>query len=153
MNVRRVIPLAALLALTLHAIDGPCGTTLLYVDGMDFGASVKGLAITQEPRKTAYLEGSYLGKAIAIQGSVKAKTIAWNGDVCDCVALKGVVADVQLAIIEAQRRGDDVDLVTHSMGTVVGYLALENLAAPRPQSPYKGIRHFVTLSSPLSSRA
>jgi len=56
-------------------------------------------------------------------------------------------------LIKAARAGKSIDIVSHSMGTVIAYLALADLAiktAAIAGSSYKGVNNFVTLASPLA---
>jgi hypothetical protein len=153
------VRVAAGLLLTLILARTACAeNVVIFVDGIDPTATVTGFnpLIRQfngplPNRVTNYLQASSLGFALTTELPAKGITIQWNGDVNDTATLKKTVAELEAAILDASRNGDIVFVVTHSMGTVVGYLALLDLMSKTEADPaYTGVQYFVTLASPLS---
>lgn len=168
--LRRLGCLLALFAFTIGAGPVRAGTLTLFVDGADFGESAAaslGVRGTQlegmvpwltgragagpaPDRQTSYLQGSWLGAAIAAEVPGVHRQIAWNGDLTDAANVSRAVTAVESAVLEGSRRGDRVNVVAHSMGSVIAYVALRRLAASG-QEGYGGVDEFVTLASPLGS--
>ncbi|MHB1233152.1 MAG: alpha/beta hydrolase [Burkholderiales bacterium] len=100
----------------------------------------------------SYLSNSPLGQLIAKKLGGTQETILWNGDINDTVNIKKAIAALEFKILKASRAGKSINLVTHSMGTLVGYVALADLqikTAANKNSAYHGVENFVTLASPL----
>jgi hypothetical protein len=154
----RMKQLAGLLLAFVLARTACAENVVIFVDGIDPTATMTGFnpLIRQfngpsPNRVTNYLEASSLGFALTTELPAKGITIQWNGDVSDTETLRKTVGELQAAILDASRNGDPVFLVTHSMGTVVGYLALLDLVNNAdPDASYTGVQYFVTLASPLS---
>lgn len=118
----------------------------LFVDGMDLSQTFVGLVFTAQVRQVGYLSNSYLG-AMLKRESVDWESVAWSGDVQSEVSLRTAKDTLAAKILKYGREGKQVDVVTHSMGSVVAYLALKDLASRTDRTTL--VANLVTLSSPL----
>jgi len=162
----------ALLSLgPLGSMECRAEATTIFVDGIDAKVSLwdtyrpapgmlslfypflnnRNVAGPAAYRVTNYVENSWLGGALRDDVGGTMRSILWNGDMSDTRNIDAAIADTESAILVGTRAGNTVNLVTHSMGTVIGYLALQRLAvrADAVAMRYAGIQNFITLSSPL----
>ena len=133
---------------------------VIFVGGVGFvttgvsgGAGVVTRPLLGPPsRGTNYLAKEL--RTIVAAPPATTKEIIWNGDATDDSALRD--AETQLEAQILQSKGKRVDLITHSMGTVIAYHALRNLAIKKltrhdPAKPGNPIiANFVTLNSPIA---
>jgi hypothetical protein len=80
------------------------------------------------------------------------KQILWNGDLFDARSARDAVNSLESLI--CQQRGNSVDIIAHSLGTVIAYTALAELAGlpgtnRSPACISTQVVNFVTLASPL----
>ena len=97
-------------------------------------------------RQASYLAESQLGFLLKKE-SIAWESVQWNGDLQDETSLRTAKDSLGALILKYSRDGKQVDVVTHSMGSVVAYLTLKELAL-RSDRPVL-ISNLVTLSSPL----
>ncbi len=98
--------------------------------------------------ETGYLERSLLVQTLdrALGGQVR--RLDWSGIPTDSQGMRKAVGDLEAQLRGARKAGRPVYLVTHSLGTVIGYLALAGTAV-RDAGYVPRVRGFITLSSPL----
>jgi len=144
------------LCLALAVPQALCAQSLtFFVDGIDPGVTFD-TQIFSGPipaRQSSYLANSPLGQTLLASGARERDVVYWNGDLNDTTSIVRSVAQLELKLLKAARAGKSIDIVSHSMGTVIAYLALADLAIKTTaisDSPYKGVNNFVTLASPLA---
>lgn len=148
-----------LLAVTLWIIAAGASAAehvAIFVDGMNTtasGISVLEVLIGPQPiRTTSYLLNESVLPALIRSAVPVQRQILWNGNLFDKQGTRTAVDNLEALI--CQQRGKSVDLITHSLGTVIAYAALAELAG------LAGVRRtascgsteiatFVTLASPL----
>jgi len=142
---------------------GNIETTTIFIDGISFSKSwfaafppeIYDLFVgASKDRDSNYLADSVLAGELrkAIGGDYQ--SINWSGSPSDTYNLDRAVSETVTKIMNANRAGKDVYLVTHSMGTVIGYLALarmHDLVSGSGSNKYRGVVHFITLASPLNN--
>lgn len=108
-------------------------------------APLLGDAAVPDPAVEAgYLLRSPLAAAIRRQTGGELRLLPWSGVPTDAVGLRQAIADLKAELRSARQAGRTVHLVTHSLGSVIAYLALLELAGEGPD-----VAVFVSLSSPL----
>lgn len=90
-----------------------------------------------------YLQRSPLTAAIARQTGGEVRRIAWSGVPTDQVGLRAAVDLLKAELAAAQGQGRAVWLLSHSLGTVIAYLALADAGGRTP------VQTFVSLASPF----
>lgn len=130
-------------------------SVVIFVDGIAMSATgITAMEILTGPqpvRASNYLEESALPALIRLTAPTQQR-ILWNGNLTDAQATRTAVNNLEAMI--CQQRGNHVDLVTHSLGTVIAYTALAELAGI-PGTDRKAacestqISTFVTMGSPL----
>lgn len=146
-----------LLALGLLCATGAwaqAGPLILLVEGVNpyrlLGPLLAGGQAPDPAIETGYLERSALAGELALKTSGELRRIPWSGVPTDAAGLRQAIDDLKGALLSARGEGRAVHLVTHSLGSVIAYLALAELAggAGAGQSPPPPIK-LVSLSSPL----
>ena len=130
-------------------------SVVIFVDGIAMSATgITAMEILTGPqpvRASNYLEESALPALLRLNTPIQ-KRILWNGNLTDAQATRTAVNNLEAMI--CQQRGNQVDLVTHSLGTVIAHTALAELAGI-PGTDRKAacestqISTFVTMGSPL----
>ena len=128
---------------------------VIFIDGIDISAFpktwIEKFTGPQPARTFNYLEQSALPGLIRLTAPTQHR-ILWNGSLTDAQATRDAVNELETII--CKQRGNHVDLVTHSLGTVIAYTALAELAGI-PGTDRKAacenaqIFTFVTMGSPL----
>lgn len=90
-----------------------------------------------------YLLRSPLALALARSLGAETRRIAWSGVPTDAVGLRAAVAELKAELAAAQAQGRTVWLLTHSLGSVIAYLALAEGDGRAP------VEVFISLASPL----
>lgn len=140
--------------------DSPQTVTIL-VDGIDisfFKVAVSGFRDLfigpYEDRDANYLRGSPIAK---IFSAGEVKEVLWNGDMADNTNVSKAIDDLEFVLMKASREcGTKINVVAHSLGTVIAYIALLDLKFKtgfkdnHGKCTYQGIDNFITLASPLS---
>lgn len=130
-------------------------SVVIFVDGIAMSATgITAMEILTGPqpvRASNYLEESALPALIRLTTPIQ-KRILWNGNLTDAQATRTAVNNLEAMI--CQQRGNHVDLVTHSLGTVIAYTALAELAGiagtdRKAACESTQISTFVTMGSPL----
>lgn len=120
---------------------------LLVVEGVNpYRLLAPILGVTAEFAATwedGYLERSPLAAALVEATGAEVRRIAWSGMPTDTAGLRAAIAALQAEIATAQAQGRPVWLLTHSLGSVIAYLALSEREGPSP------VEVFISLSSPL----
>jgi hypothetical protein len=112
------------------------------------GPGLAGVTGGNPALETGYLERSLLVQTLAKALGGEVRRLDWSGIPTDAAGMRRAVEDLEGQLRGARQAGRPVCLVTHSLGTVIGYLALSDLAAGgEGNRPW--VRCFVTLSSPL----
>lgn len=156
-NLRRAVSVAlALVACGSAGVARAAQPVIIFVDGISASASGSTvfdiLTGPQPVRRNSYLQSeSAIGALIHGVDPVQ-KQILWNGDLFDAQATRTAVDNLESTICE--QRGNSVDLVTHSLGTVIAYTALAELAGlpgtdRKPACASTQVVNFITLGSPL----
>lgn len=141
----------------MSALNDPASNKItIFIDGIDFKSFLIDLISFQNiemlfrgpwpTRKVNYLCKSPLANVLKLKIPSLNGAIIWNGDLEDDVDVEGAVSELQTSILQLSRAGKQIDLITHSFGSVIAYVALARIAEksyPRP------IASFVTLASPL----
>jgi hypothetical protein len=169
-RVARALVLLSLLSLWVGARANAAENVAIFVDGVSVSstgipvlADVAGLASFGIPLHKAFIgpqpirSQNYLLNESALPSLIRAKVptqlqVVWNGDLRDAQATRDAVTKVETMI--CQQRGRDVDIISHSLGTVIAYTALAELAGisgarATPACVNSRIVSFVTLASPL----
>lgn len=153
-------PLSAAMLWLVSAAAGAVEHVAIFVDGMSRTATASASnvpvlenLIGPEPRRST----NYLVADSALPGLIRPavpvqKQVLWNGNLFDNQGTRTAVDNLEALI--CQQRGKSVDLITHSLGTVIAYAALAELAglAGTRRAASCGsteIATFVTLGSPL----
>jgi hypothetical protein len=159
-GVRLLAALLCLLLLAARPVFAAQALTI-FVDGIDLYRAMASTAVGLPPqwqlsfhetRQSNYLAQSVLARELQSRLGGDQKVVVWNGDPTDTAAINLAVAQLETLLFVESRSGKDVHLVTHSMGSLIGYLALvraADLAAKNPGARYPGIASFLTLGSPL----
>ncbi len=90
-----------------------------------------------------YLERAPLTAAIARQTGGEVRRIAWSGVPTDQTGLRAAVDLLKAELAAAQGQGRAVWLLSHSLGSVIAYLALADGGGRSP------VQTFVSLASPF----
>ncbi|MCU0843000.1 MAG: hypothetical protein MUC79_14985 [Thiobacillaceae bacterium] len=139
-----------------HAHSRPL---ILIVEGVNpyrlLGPLLGGLQAPDPALEAGYLERSPLAAEIAGRTGGEARRVPWSGVPTDAAGLRQAIDDLKGELRSARSAGRTVHLVTHSLGSVIAYLALAELAGegggaqPPPTSP--GM--LISLASPLGRPA
>lgn len=131
-------------------------TLTIFVDGISLYSSINSMVGRElfigpdVDRASNYLKGSPLANIFS-DGEVK--EILWNGDISDNVNVKKAVNDLEFILLKSSHEcGKKINVVAHSMGTVISYLALLDLKFKTKEHngcTYHGIDNLITLASPL----
>lgn len=126
----------AAFALTACCSSGPAGAAdavAIFVDGMSgsatFSADSTVLEILTGPqpvRSSSYLLGESPIASLIHGIDPVQKQVFWNGDLFDARSARDAVNRLESLICE--QRGNSVDIIAHSLGTVIAYTALAELA-------------------------
>ncbi|MFN3593129.1 MAG: hypothetical protein ACK4TK_00405 [Thiobacillaceae bacterium] len=144
----RSAPRGLLSALGLiWAVAVQAAPVLLAVEGVNpyrlLAPILGGAAEYAATWEDGYLERSPLAAALAKATGAEVRRIAWSGIPTDAAGLRTAMAALQAELATAQAQGRPVWLLTHSLGSVIAYLALAEGEAGAP------VEVFISLSSPL----
>lgn len=90
-----------------------------------------------------YLQRSPLADALRHASGGELRRIAWSGVPTDQTGLRDAVDLLEAELAAAKDQGREVWLITHSIGSVIAYLALADGGGRTP------VQAFISLSSPL----
>lgn len=90
-----------------------------------------------------YLERSPLASALVRASGGEVRRIAWSGVPTDQVGLRAAVALLKNELAAARAQGRPVWLLTHSLGSVIAYLALADGGGR------SAVQSFISLASPF----
>jgi hypothetical protein len=146
---RAAIAVLASIACGFSAAGHTAESVAIFVDGIS--PSDTGFA-AQPARTTNYLYAESPIRALIQRVDPVQKQILWNGNLIDAKATRVAVDDLKKMICD--QAGNTVDLVTHSLGTVIAYTALAELAGlpgtgSKADCATAQVVNFVTLASPL----
>ena len=106
-------------------------TLTIFVDGIDKPSFIKLVGFRDlfvgpfQDRASSYLKGSPIAN---IFSDDEVKEALWNGDIADNVNVKKAVNDLEFILLKSSREcGKKINVVSHSLGTVISYLALLDL--------------------------
>lgn len=100
-------------------------------------------ALSAAAWEDGYLERSPLTAAVAVSTGGEVRRIAWSGVPTDQTGLRAAVDLLKTELAAAQGQGRAVWLLTHSLGSVIAYLALADGGGGTP------VQTFISLASPL----
>lgn len=156
-SVRRMRRAAfAILNSTFVAAAGAAEHVAIFVDGIDSAASVaqaaSALTGPAQVRITSYLMAESPIPGLIRNSIPDQRALRWNGSLADVQGTRDAVEEPESKI--CQLRGKTVHLITHSLGTVIAYTALAELAGvvgsrSTPACGTTTIGSFVTLGSPI----
>lgn len=145
MPIRLCTPLLALLCL-LSAVAAQAAPLILVVEGVNpyrlllpiLGAA----AVPAAEWEDGYLERSSLTAALVRASGGEVRRIAWSGVPTDQAGLRAAVGLLKAELATAQDHRRPVWLLTHSLGSVIAYLALA-------EGGGRTVETFVSLASPF----
>ncbi len=121
---------------------------ILVVEGVNpYRLLAPFLGIAAESAATwedGYLERSPMVAALVAATRGELRRIAWSGVPTDAAGLRTAVATLQAELAATQAQGRPVWLLSHSLGSVIAYLALAEGEARAP------VEVFISLASPLA---
>lgn len=143
-------PLLAAIGL-YWAVVAQATPLILVVEGVNpyrmFQPLLGAAALPAAEWEDGYLERSPLTAAIARQTGGEVRRIAWSGVPTDQVGLSAAVDLLKAELAAAKGQGRAVWLLTHSLGSVIAYLALADRGGRTP------VQTFVSLASPFGRPA
>jgi hypothetical protein len=144
--MRFQMPLLAAVCL-LWAVLAPAAPLILVVEGVNPYRMLQPLlgaaAIPAAAWEDGYLERSPLATALVRASGGELRRIAWSGVPTDQSGLRAAVDLLKAELAAAQAEGRAVWLLTHSLGSVIAYLALADGGGRTP------VRTFVSLAAPF----
>lgn len=140
---RRLLPALGL----IWAVAAQAVPLVLVVEGVNpYRLLAPALGPAAQPAaawEEGYLLRSPLALALARSQGAETRRIAWSGVPTDAAGLRAAVGELKAELAAAQAQGRTVWLLTHSLGSVIAYLAL---AEGEGRSP---VGVFISLASPL----
>lgn len=131
----------------IWAVAAPAAPLMLVVEGVNpyrLLAPALGPAAQQAAAwEDGYLLRSPLASAIARSLGAETRRIAWSGVPTDAAGLRAAVGELKAELAAAQAQGRTMWLLTHSLGSVIAYLALAEGEGHTP------VEVFISLASPL----
>ncbi len=158
--MRRKIIFGTLLIITYHLLFVlQANARTILIDGISPGKTFKieqgkealqtavgNLGLTPEKREVSYLYKSELGKEILKNDPEGRAIVPWNGDALDKTEVNRAVDATVKSIEIIHEKGETINIVSHSYGTVIAYKALEKISTEHPDIK---INTFITMGSPL----
>jgi hypothetical protein len=141
----------------MSALHDPSSNKItIFIDGIDFKVFLTDLLSFQPieklfrgpwpTRDVNYLCKSPLANTLKLKVPSVHGAIVWNGDLEDDVDVEGAIGELQTSILQLARADKQIDLITHSYGAVIAYIALARIAEKSYARP---IANLVTLASPM----
>ncbi len=141
---RRLLPALGLICV----VAAQAAPLMLVVEGVNpYRLLAPALGPAAQPAaawEDGYLLRSPLALALARSLGADTRRIAWSGVPTDAAGLRAAVRELKAELAAAQAQGRPVWLLTHSLGSVIAYLAL---AEGEGRSP---VEVFISLASPLA---
>lgn len=143
---RLLAPLLAAIGL-FWAVAVQASPLILVVEGVNpyrlFQPLLGAAALPAAVWEDGYLERSPLAAAIARHTGGEVRRIAWSGVPTDQAGLRAAVDRLKAELAAGQGQGRVVWLLTHSLGSIIAYLALADGGGRTP------VQTWVSLASPL----
>jgi len=129
------------------AVAAPAAPLILVVEGVNpyrmlmpvLGAA----AVPAAEWEDGYLAHSALTAALVRSSGGEVRRIAWSGVPTDQSGVRAAIDLLKVELAAAQAQGRAVWLLTHSLGSVIAYLALAEGGGRAP------VHTFVSLASPI----
>ena len=150
-----VAVIAAILCCVSHQANA-VDSVAIFVDGMSLSAlgntPFEKLTGPSPVRNSNYLLSESPLPSLLRPNISGQRQISWNGNLSDSQALRTAVNNLEALI--CQQRGNSIHIIAHSLGTVIAYTALAELAGVAgtdrpPACNNTEIASLVTLASPL----
>lgn len=141
--LRRLLPAVGLIwAVAVEAVP-----LMLVVEGVNpyrlLAPALAPAAQLAARWEDGYLLRSPLALALARGQGAETRRIVWSGIPTDTAGLRAAIGELKAELAAAQAQGRTVWLLTHSLGSVIAYLALAEGEGRTP------IEVFISLASPL----